>query len=343
MTPQVVVGIDGGGTYTRAMVADTDGRVLALVETAGSNPSHHPHAEENARQAIRQAILAAGCEPCQVVSLVAGFAGLDAPGDHEWADRFTTVPGLTCPRLHVNDAVVAHAGALRTQPGIIAICGTGSIVFGVTTEGRQIRNYDFSHYAPTAARHLAYEAVFRIIAGEAGAPDRDFVQEVLAFWKAADLAALRELGAAGFREDRQERNYEFGKMASLVTGAAAKGAPLARAVCDQAAAVLALGIGLVGACFSEKTVLLALVGSAVRAPAMRQALEQALSSQANRSYRLVEPALSAVHGAVLMALEQGGTRIDEGLVRGLAESPFAATPRQAGSPASPAGGCPERE
>ena len=39
---------------------------------------------------------------------------------------------------------------------------------------------------------------------------------------------------------------------------------------------------------------------------MRQALEQALSSRANRSYRLVEPALSGVHGAVLMALERWG-------------------------------------
>jgi N-acetylglucosamine kinase-like BadF-type ATPase len=320
MTTQVVIGIDGGGTYTRAMVADTRGRVLAFVETAGSNPSHHPHAQENAQEAIRQSLLTAGCEPNQVASLVAGFAGLDGPEDHDWADRFTTVPGLTCPRLHVNDAVIAHAGALRSQPGIIAICGTGSIVFGVTPEGRQIRNYDFNHYAPTAARHLAYEAVFRIIAGEAGPADRDFVQQVLTFWEAADLAALRELGAGGFREDPQERNYQFGKMARLVTEAAGTGVPLAGAVCEQAATVLALGICLVGGCFPDETVLLALVGSAIRAPAMREALEGPLARKANRSYRLVEPALSSVHGAVLMALERCGTRIDEALARVLVET-----------------------
>jgi N-acetylglucosamine kinase-like BadF-type ATPase len=76
---------------------------------------------------------------------VAGFAGLDAPEDQEWADRFTAVPGLVCPRLSVNDAVIAHAGALRSLPGIIAISGTGPIVFGVTPDVRQIRNYDFGH------------------------------------------------------------------------------------------------------------------------------------------------------------------------------------------------------
>jgi glucosamine kinase len=320
MTPQVVIGIDGGGTHTRVIVADTRGHVLSSIEGGGSNPNHHPRAEENARQVIHQALAAAGCEPCQVVSLVAGFAGLDAPEDQEWADRFTGVPGLTCPRLHVNDAVIAHAGALRSQPGIIAICGTGSIVFGVTPEGRQIRNYDFHHYAPTAARHLAYEAVFRIIAGEAGAADGDFVQQVLAFWEVADLAALRELGASGVCQNAQERNYRFAKMARLVTEAAAQGAPVARAVCDHATAVLALGICLVGACFSEDTVLLALVGSAIRTPAMRQALEQALARKANRSYCLIEPALSSVHGALLIALERCGTSIDESLARVLVET-----------------------
>ena len=135
MTARVVLGVDGGGTFTRALIADLDGRVLASAETGGSNPSHHPRAEENAREAIQQVLVAAGCESAQVEALVAGFAGLDGPEDQEWADRFTAVPGLVCPHLSVNDAVIAHAGALRSQPGIIAISGTGSIVFGVTPAG----------------------------------------------------------------------------------------------------------------------------------------------------------------------------------------------------------------
>ena len=51
--------------------------------------------------------------------------------------------------------VIAHAGALRSAPGIIAISGTGSVVFGVNEAGRRLRNYDFRHYARSAARHLA--------------------------------------------------------------------------------------------------------------------------------------------------------------------------------------------
>jgi N-acetylglucosamine kinase-like BadF-type ATPase len=132
MTARVVLGVDGGGTHTRAMIANIDGQFLAYAETGGSNPNDHPSAEQNAREAIQHVIAAAGGEPRQVAALVAGFAGLDAPADQEWADRFTAVPGLVCPRLSVDDAVIAHAGALLSQPGIIALSGTGSMVFGVS-------------------------------------------------------------------------------------------------------------------------------------------------------------------------------------------------------------------
>jgi hypothetical protein len=189
VTARVVLGVDGGGTFTRALIADLDGRVLASAETGGSNPSHHPRAEENAREAIQQVLAAAGCEPGQVVAVVAGFAGLDRPRDQKWADRFTAVPGLVCPRLCVNDAVIAHAGALRSQPGIIAISGNR-------------------------------------------------------------LHCLR-------------------------------GDPVS-------------------------PIPVALVGSVIRSPFLQRAVKQTLARKANRDYLVVEPALSSVQGAILMALERCG-------------------------------------
>jgi glucosamine kinase len=251
---------------------------------------------------------------------VAGFAGLDGPEDQEWADRFTAVPGLVCPHLSVNDAVIAHAGALRSQPGIIAISGTGSIVFGVTPAGRPVRNYDFGHYAPNTARHLSYDAVYRLIAGEAEGADRGFLEAVLAFWDTTDVAALAELGAGGFISDRQERNYRFGKMAGLVTGAAEHGAPVACAVCDQAATTLGIGIRLVGACYPEAPIPVALVGSVIRSLYLERAVKQVLARKANREYQVVEPAFSSVQGAILMALERCGRALDPALMQRLAQT-----------------------
>jgi glucosamine kinase len=124
-------------------------------------------------------------------------------------------------------------------------------------------------------------------------------------------------------------------MAGLVTGAAAEGAPVARAVCDQGAATLATGIRLVGGCFPDEPVLVALIGGVVRSPFMSRAVEQVLDRNANRRYQIVEPVLSSVQGAVLMALERWGKVIEEPLVRVLAESSAAVSLCQKGDQQSP--------
>jgi hypothetical protein len=67
----VVIGIDGGGTYTRALCADLEGRVLAFAQTGGAHPRKNAIAEENVRAAIGQILDRAGREPGQVVGVVA--------------------------------------------------------------------------------------------------------------------------------------------------------------------------------------------------------------------------------------------------------------------------------
>ena len=216
MTSALVLGIDGGGTFTRAVAADLTGHVLAQAVNGAGSPNKSVRARENMQEVIRDVVAGAGRSLGDVVELVAGIAGLDAPADQEWAERFTALPGLDCPRLHVNDAVVAHAGALQSQPGIIAISGTGSIVFGVTEAGRHVRNYDFQHYAHSAARHLAYDAVYRVLAEDTGPGDEPFIQQMVTFWNVGDLAGLRALGLEGFVVDGFERTQRFGQRSRFV-------------------------------------------------------------------------------------------------------------------------------
>jgi predicted NBD/HSP70 family sugar kinase len=106
----------------------------------------------------------------------------------------------------------------------------------------------------------------------------------------------------------------------MITRAAEQGVPVARAVCDQTATTLGIGIRLIGACFPEAPVLVALVGSVVRSPYLERAVKQVLTRKANREYQVVEPALSPVQGAVLRALEGCGRIIETPLVQRLAES-----------------------
>ncbi len=314
MTSEIVLGIDGGGTYTRVLVADLEGRALAYAQAGASSPNKSDRALENVQEAILKAVALAEHSLEDVVELVAGMAGLDAPGDQQWAARFTGLPGLTCPRTHVNDAVVAHAGALQGRPGIIAISGTGSIVLGVTEEEQQIRSYDFGHYSHSAARHLAYDAVYQVLVGNTQPQDDALIRQILAFWNVEDVGALRALGRIGFVSDRFECTRKMGELAPLVTEAAWNASPLARAVCDKAAAALGMGIRLVGSCFRESNILVALCGGAVRSRYMQQAMARVLAHGGDRTYEIVDPNFSSAAGAILMALKQQGIALNDSIL-----------------------------
>jgi glucosamine kinase len=302
----IVIGLDGGGTYTRAAAADLRGNVLSRVTIGGSNPSHAPDAEANTREAIRLAIEQSGRRPEDVAALVAD--------DAVWAERFTALPGLNCPRVQLNDAVVAHHGAFVGGPGVLAISGTGSIVFGVTETGRHVRNYDFAHYALTTARHVTYETLFRILMGEFAPDDASLVATALKHWDMVDVDALRGLASGFHSQERQCRNYRAGAMAPLVTAAAEEGSGLARAVCDEIADRLSTGIRLVGSCFALPVVPVALVGGVARSGYLSRAVVKCLSSATGSRYEVVEPVMPAVCGALLMALERLGIRNDNATV-----------------------------
>lgn len=85
---EIYIGIDGGGTYTRAVAVDQEGRIIARATTAGSNPEHRPEAdaEANAHTAIRTVVADAACDLSGVVGLVAGIAGVNQEQDREKAE-----------------------------------------------------------------------------------------------------------------------------------------------------------------------------------------------------------------------------------------------------------------
>jgi glucosamine kinase len=92
-TTKVVIGIDAGGSTTRALCADLSGTALGYVETGGANPAHNADAKEHVQAAIRTVIAQAGRQLEDVVAVVAGIAGLDEPADHAWATQHTAVSG----------------------------------------------------------------------------------------------------------------------------------------------------------------------------------------------------------------------------------------------------------
>lgn len=304
MDQQVVVGIDGGGTFTRAAVADFEGNVLGFAKTGGSHPGKNHYPCRNVKEAIEKALKQAGVEKGSVRFAVSGFAGLDEPEDHEWATRFLKESGLS-DYLIVNDAVIAQYGAFLGGSGILAIAGTGSIVLGKTESGRLIRNYDFHHDTEASARFLSYSVIYDLISHDWQPENEALLSKVLRFWDVETLENLRELASRGFCSDHIQARQRLSEMGSIVSMEAEQGNTLAIKACEKVIDSMATGVGLVASLFKEATVPLALVGGVARNPFMQQFIHRYLDNgKSDKSFDYQLPQLAPVLGAILYAINE---------------------------------------
>ncbi|CAH1210785.1 N-acetylmuramic acid/N-acetylglucosamine kinase [Paenibacillus allorhizoplanae] len=303
------------------MAVDLAGHVLSYVEKGASSIHKDLHARENVQGAIEEALQQAGRNVKHVQALTAGIAGLDSKADLEWVCPLTAIEGLDCLKQHVNDAVVAHSGALLTEPGIIVIAGTGSIIYAVNEEGQQIRNYDLHHYAASAARFLAYETTFELLSGNIDASDHDLVSDILMFWELSTVKELSQLALQGFVDDQRERNRKFAQLAPLITKAAVQSSNLAKFVCDRAVHQIMVGVEMLASYFTNAEVNVFLIGSVVNSDYLQLRLASQMSNGNNKKYRLTKPAFSPVAGAVLLALKQLNIPIEQDLSHNLSQHP----------------------
>lgn len=139
-SPRVVLGIDGGGTKTRCLVAGRDGQVLGEGIAGPSNclTVGKDAAAAAVMAAAEQALAAAGRTLAGVDAVVAGLAGAGRPDDQAAVAGALAFPAGVRVQV-VSDARIALAGALAGRPGAVLISGTGSIAYGVDAEGRTTR------------------------------------------------------------------------------------------------------------------------------------------------------------------------------------------------------------
>lgn len=126
-----VVGVDAGGSSTRALAVAGDGTVLGRGGAGGANPNSHPAELAAARigEAITAAVAAAGIETQAASVCVVGMAGSSKLTDPAVAALFAdTWRRLGLPRVLVlSDAEAAFASATSAPEGTVLVAGTGSI------------------------------------------------------------------------------------------------------------------------------------------------------------------------------------------------------------------------
>jgi glucosamine kinase len=125
-----VVGVDAGGTGTRALAVDLDGFRLGRGASGGANPNSHPFDVAAARIAEAITLAVTDLDPAECKACVVGMAGSSKLTDPTVATVFYDTwarVGLGCTPRVVTDQEAAFASMTSEPVGTILVAGTGSI------------------------------------------------------------------------------------------------------------------------------------------------------------------------------------------------------------------------
>ncbi|MFC4803218.1 N-acetylglucosamine kinase [Neobacillus sp. GCM10023253] len=137
-----VLGIDGGGTKTKGVIADQFGKIYASETVGGTNHNGVDiHVVERELSSLFTSLKSQNEKAFSMLHTVfAGISGVDRPEAKEVMEKILAkhVPGHV--KIIVdNDAVNALYSGTLGVPGIVQIAGTGSITFGINASGERQR------------------------------------------------------------------------------------------------------------------------------------------------------------------------------------------------------------
>ena len=298
------LGVDGGQSSTKALLADETGKVIGRGR--GGPCNHVASAEGRSKflsavgDCLRQAYHEAGLESTSIhfASVCLGLSG-----GMEDKEAYTKELIASDRYKLTHDAEIALSGGTAGQPGIIIIAGTGSIAFGRNPEMKTARAGGWGY----------------VFGDEGGGFDlvRQALRGALQFeegWGRPTLLhkALLEVSGATTANALMHQMYnkfdrtQIASYAPLVTTAAEQGDQVALEVLKTAAAQLTSYVaGVYDQLFKKsETVQIVAVGGVFKSHLLMQQLMQNIYS--SLLCPTGNPQLSPAAGALLEALRQDG-------------------------------------
>jgi N-acetylglucosamine kinase-like BadF-type ATPase len=315
----LVLGVDGGGSKTHAMVADERGEVLGFASSDRSNweDTGLDGARIALEKAITGALAAAGVMAGELAASAFGLAGLDWDDDRPMLAALLDPLGLGGPRALDNDSFIALRAGTSQPFGVVVIAGTGTVAAGRDRAGRTFRTLglgpmygDFG-----SATDVAEEGIRAVADAWTGRGPATSLTELLP--PLAGCASPREL------LQRFSRNaIPLPSAAPLVLREAAAGDEACRAIVvaagtalGEAAALVARRLGLEREAFD-----MVMAGGLFRGRS--RLLEATLAGVLRRVAPEAVPvrlACRPVVGAVIEALLLAGVEVSSDVRRQLAE------------------------
>lgn len=226
-----VIGIDGGGTKTRFVLADEYGSVRAVVTLGGTNYylSGIDAVIAILHDGIVELMRTAGLDKKSVGHICYALAGMDSAEDVETLDRRLATTGLwDIPHTIENDVWTAFNAQTTLRQGAISICGTGhntgvrlatGITYGIPSYRYPLGNHGGGRDICDSALNAAY------MSRDHTGPQTELEQCVA---RVCECATLEELER---RVINSQYTYQYGyPVAKAVSELAMAGDQVSRAI-----------------------------------------------------------------------------------------------------------------
>jgi len=316
---RIFIGIDGGGTHSYGVAVDAAGQMLAAAQSGSLN--FHGGGLTRARQSLKELIqildrqLPSGSH---VDNFVIGSAALFIDSSETEKEEFCG--GITpLPRTRlVGDCLTAYHGACLSEPGVLVISGTGSIILVRNEAGVFSQGGGWGHIFGDAgsAWWIALESTKAAIADAEGlGPRTGLDKPICQFYGVKELTKIIPIVYdADYSKDK------FAALASFLAEHASKDAAF-QEICRRGGKELAAQALAAVKRANLKLVPLPLYlagGVLEKNILVRDSLIEKMSSE--RSVKPIPPLLPALLGAALLALQDGGIAVTPKLLETLRAS-----------------------
>lgn len=183
------LGVDGGGTKTKAVLIDENRNLLAQADAGASNPVRVgiENAVSNISTAISLACDKIRQNPSKISAATLGLAGVKREDlQLRISERITETLKIESVSV-VTDAEIALFGAVKDKFGLVLIAGTGSVCLGKNALGQ---TYSSGGWGPLAgdeggAARIAREALRAIAkASDGRGPKTKMTAKALEYFRA---------------------------------------------------------------------------------------------------------------------------------------------------------------
>ena len=308
-----MLGLDGGGTKTVCVLMDDTGKMLGRGEAGASNYQSvgKKAAILSIQSALAQAIASTAAVKVEAICL--GLAGVARPADIQVANSFVeqlklsdSLPvtwALQPSNIVIcNDALIALVGGVGHDVGIVAIAGTGSIIFGRNHQGctKRVGGWGYILGDEGSAYHLAVSGMRAALRAYDGRSEPTTLQERII--EHLGLSSLENLIEVIYQQGWGVK--EIAALAPIVDGAAASGDAVALTIIENAVKELVQATqAVIDEIFSPTEVVeLVTTGSVWQSLSLIRDKFQASIVTRSPGAKVIFPRYEPAYGAALLAL-----------------------------------------